>query len=83
MLIYIFVGLWRHENLEDPICVRSRTGFVVNFANCPLLWVSKLKTDITLSTLHSEYVALYVLKMHNKSYVFITYFYSNVLFLML
>ena len=53
-----FSGLWGHEDPQDPIFARSRTGFVVTFANCPLLWVSKLQTDIALSTLHSEYVAL-------------------------
>ena len=53
-----FAGLWEHEDPQDPICARSRTGFVVTFANCPLLWVSKLQTDIALSTLHSKYVAL-------------------------
>ena len=31
---------------------------MVTFSNCPLLWVSKLHTEIALSTLHSEYVAL-------------------------
>ena len=31
---------------------------MITFANCPLLWVSKLHTEIGLSTLHSEYVAL-------------------------
>ena len=31
-----FVGLWGHENCQDPICDRSRTGFVVKFSNCPL-----------------------------------------------
>ena len=40
------------------MCARSRTGFVVIFSNCPLLWVSKLQTDIAISTLHSEYVVL-------------------------
>ena len=34
-----FAGLWGHEDPQDPICARSRTGFVVTFANCPLLWV--------------------------------------------
>ena len=34
-----FVGLWRHENPQDPICARSITEFVVNFVNFPLLWV--------------------------------------------
>ena len=29
---------------------------MVTFANCPLLWVSKLQTSISLYTLHSEYV---------------------------
>ena len=37
-----FAELWGHEDTQDPIFDRSRTGFVVNFANCYLLWVSKL-----------------------------------------
>ena len=49
-----FSGLWGHENPQDPICARSRTGFVVTFDNFPLLWVSKLQTEIALYTLHSE-----------------------------
>ena len=31
---------------------------MVTFDNCTLLWVLKLHTEIALSTLHSEYVAL-------------------------
>ena len=53
-----FAGLWGHEDPQDPIYARSRTGFVEKFANCPLLWISKLQTEISLSTLHYEYVAL-------------------------
>ena len=53
-----FAGLWGHKDPQDTICARIRTGFVVTFANCPLFWVSKLQTDIALSTLNSEYVAL-------------------------
>ena len=37
-----YVGLWGHEDPQDHIFARSRTGFVVTFANCHLLWVSKL-----------------------------------------
>ena len=37
-----FAGLWVNENPQDPICARSRTGFVVTFANYHLLWLSKL-----------------------------------------
>ena len=53
-----FAGLWGYENPQDTIFSRSRTGFVVTFANCPLLWVSKLQTWIALYALHSEYVVL-------------------------
>ena len=49
-----FAGLWGHEDPQDPIFARIRTGFVVTFANCPLLWVSKLQIEIALSTLHSD-----------------------------
>ena len=45
-----FTGLW------GPICARSRTGFVVFFVSCLLLWVSKLQTEIALFTLHFKYV---------------------------
>ena len=34
-----FVGLWGHKNSQDPICARSRTGFVVTFSYYTLLWV--------------------------------------------
>ena len=34
-----FAGLWGHEDHQDHICARSRTGFVVTFSNCHLLWV--------------------------------------------
>ena len=54
-----FAGLWGHKDPQDLICDRSRTGFVVTFDNFPLLLVSKLQTEIALSTLHSEYVTLY------------------------
>ena len=53
-----FAGLWVHEYPQDTICARSRTGFVVTFSNFTILWVSKLQTEIALSTLHSKYVAL-------------------------
>ena len=53
-----FVGLWGHENPQNPICASSRTGFVVTFANRPLLLVSKLQIEIVLYTLHPENVAL-------------------------
>jgi len=53
-----FAGLWKTECHADPISVYSRTGFVLMFAGVPLLWCSKLQTEIALSTTESEYMAL-------------------------
>jgi hypothetical protein len=53
-----FAGLWNRDNVQDPHCVRSRTGYVINLADCPVLWKSRLQTEIALSTMEAEYVAL-------------------------
>jgi hypothetical protein len=53
-----FAGLWNHEDDQDPLCVKSRTGYVLMLANCPLVWVSKLQTEVAVSTMEAEYVAL-------------------------
>ena len=52
-----FCGLWGHEDDQDPVCVRSRTGYVLRLFGCPLLWSSRLQSEITLSTVAAEYVA--------------------------
>jgi hypothetical protein len=53
-----FSGLFGTEDSQDPICAKSRTGYVITLAGCPLLWVSKLQTTIALSTMEAEYQAL-------------------------
>ena len=53
-----FAGLWEHEHDQDPVCVKSRTGYLISLGECPVIWVSKLQTEIALSTLESEYIAL-------------------------
>ena len=53
-----FCGLFGVEDPHDSVSVKSRTGYVIMIANCPLLWVSKLQSEISLSTQESEYVAL-------------------------
>ena len=42
----------------DSSLLRSRCGHVICFAGVPLLWVSKLATEIALSTTEAEYIAL-------------------------
>ena len=53
-----FAGLWGVEDPQDPVSVKSRTGYVITFAACPIVWVSKLQTEIALSTMEAEYIAL-------------------------
>ena len=36
----------------------SRTGYVIKYANCNIIWCSKLQTEIALSTTESEYITL-------------------------
>ena len=42
----------------DPTCVKSRTGFVISVANCPILWKSKLQTEIATRIMEAEINAL-------------------------
>jgi len=53
-----FCGLWGSEDPDDPIVSKSRTGYIVTLAGCPLLWSSKLQTETSVSTMMAEYVAL-------------------------
>ena len=43
---------------EDAVNMSSRTGYVIQFMGCPILWVSKLQTEISLSRTEAEYIAL-------------------------
>ena len=48
-----FAGMCGHELRTDPAYVKSRTGFVITFANCPVFWASKLQTETALSTMEA------------------------------
>ena len=53
-----FAGLWKVENDQDPVSVKSMSGHLITFMGCPLLWSSKMQTQIALSTMEAEYIAL-------------------------
>ena len=54
-----FAGNWVKEDaMEDPSTAKSRTGYVISYAGCPVIWSSKLQTEVVLSTTESEYVGL-------------------------
>jgi len=38
--------------------VHTRTGYTITFADCPILWTSKLQSKIALSTTEAEYISL-------------------------
>jgi hypothetical protein len=54
-----FAGNYHISEAENEIdTARSRTGFVIKYAGCPLMWASRLQTEIALSTTESEYISL-------------------------
>ena len=53
-----FAGLWGSEAADDPTCVKSRTGYVIMYEGCPVIWKSKLQSLIALSTMEAEYISL-------------------------
>ncbi len=53
-----FAGLYNVENHTNPVCVKSRTGYVLLLSGCPLYWSSKLQMEIALSMTEAEYIAL-------------------------
>ena len=53
-----FSGLFSYKEPHYPVCARSQSGYVFTFSKCPTLWVSKIQTEIALSTIHAEYVAI-------------------------
>jgi hypothetical protein len=53
-----FAGLWMRDDKQDPHCVWSCTDCIICLANCPALWKRKLQTEIALSIMEAEYVAL-------------------------
>ena len=50
--------MWNSEDAESPASVVRRSGYVTQYFGCPILWASKLQTEIALSTTESEYIAL-------------------------
>jgi hypothetical protein len=54
-----FCGNWnRSTAMNDVSTAKSRMGYIISFAGCPITWASKLQTQIALSTTEAEYIAL-------------------------
>ena len=54
-----FCGLWDKTIAEeDPTTAKSRTGYLVMYAGCPIIWASQLQPEIAQSVTESEYISL-------------------------
>lgn len=52
-------GNWIRDTAEyDASTAKSRSGYVIMLAGCPIIWASKLQTQIALSSCEAEYICL-------------------------
>jgi hypothetical protein len=42
----------------DPSTAKSRSGWIVFYARCPIIWASKLQSQVAMSTTEAEYIAM-------------------------
>jgi len=53
-----FAGNWNHSEAESHDTARSRQGYIILYASCPILWASQLQMEITLSSTESKFIGL-------------------------
>jgi hypothetical protein len=54
-----FSGLWNKSLAPvDPSTAKSRSGWIIFYAGCPVSWASKLQSQVALSTTEAEYIAM-------------------------
>ena len=50
-----FSGNWRPEGAQtDPMTAKSHSGWIIQYAGCPITWASKLQTLTALLTTEAE-----------------------------
>ena len=54
----IFSRSWTHKSSLDLLSCHSKTGFIISYDGCPILWKSKVQTLTALSTTDAKYIAL-------------------------
>ena len=54
-----FCGNWHHPTAGDePSTTKSQTGYSIMYTGCPIIWCSKLQTQIALFTTEAGYITL-------------------------
>ncbi len=53
-----FSEIYEYEERDDPVCVESRTGYVITVPNCSIMRQSKLQSETTLSTMEAKFIVI-------------------------
>lgn len=54
-----FSRYWKAEDAHaDRAMAKSRTGYIIKYAGCPITWASKMQTETALSNTEAEFIAL-------------------------
>jgi len=54
-----FSGNWNKAFAPvNPSTAKSRSGWIIFYAGCPVSWASKLQSQVVLSTTEAEYIAM-------------------------
>jgi hypothetical protein len=54
-----FAGNWDKSTAsDDASTARSRYGYIINYAGCPIVWASKMQQEIALSSTEAEFIGL-------------------------
>jgi hypothetical protein len=54
-----FSGNWNKAFAAvDPNTAKSRSGWIIFYAGCPISWASKLQSQVALSTTEAKYIAM-------------------------
>ena len=64
-----FTGGWDQEEVKDTGLVLSRTGYLISYTNCPIIWLIQIQMEILLSTTEEKYIALYQAMRYVLHYV--------------
>ncbi len=51
-------GMYGHKAMDDPLCVKSITGYKFLVANIPVMWQSKLQSETALSTMEAKNITI-------------------------
>ena len=53
-----FAGHYSYMKIIESECVKSRMGFLIPVSECPVFWVSKLQSEMAMSIMEEEIIAL-------------------------